>query len=145
MICICRGRIIENCGEKANGNTSSRVECAIQFNGTQNIPLEFPRFFFHFSYIFYCLFSSFLLLLFFIARLAPQSLRLQSFSRAPSVCVFSRVSPANVTVMLTGVAHEAIHLLQLELRLAAAAPSAAAARQKRSFWCKIAASTLRLH
>lgn len=46
------------------------------------------------------------------------------------MCVFFRVSPANVTVMLTGVAHEAIHLLQLELRLAAAAPSAAAAAGK---------------
>lgn len=94
-------------------------ESSVQYNLTvsgffsqPNIPeLEFSRSFFSFfllvtfcaTFIFYC------------AREAPSSLRLQSFSCGVCVCVC--VSPANVTVMLTGVAHEAIHLLQPQLRL----------------------------
>lgn len=57
--------------------------------------------------------------IFYCAREAPSSLRLQSFSWLATVyvCMCVCVSPANVTVMLTGVAHEAIHLLQPQLLL----------------------------
>lgn len=113
-----RGRIIENCGEKANGNTQARThESSVQYNLTfsgffsePNIP---ARVSFSLSFSFFLLVTFCATFIFYCAREAPSSLRLQSFSWFACVCVC--VSPANVTVMLTGVAHEAIHLLQPQL------------------------------